>query len=146
MGPLRAANSLAAHVWLGFSSNEFVLCFLVMRSHPPIAHMSHKVQGHRLAFSYKRLLQKRSDVPLRQPLDLAEVLAKLATVLDRPRSSRSLDGEFGVDPDVATTETEYTEDLNGGGSAMPRCSALNAPVTNTLELSLRRTRRECGKI
>ena len=29
---------------------------------------------------------------------------------------------------------------------MPRCSAFHAPVTNTLELSLQRTRRECGKI
>ena len=49
-------------------------------------------------------------------LDLVDVLAKLATVLDKPRSSRSLEEEFGVDPGVATTEAEYTEVLNGGGS------------------------------
>ena len=42
--------------------------------------------------------------------------SKLATVLDRPRSSCSLEEEFGVDPGVATTETVYSEVLNGGGS------------------------------
>ena len=36
------------------------------------------------------------DVPLRPPLNLAEVLAKLATVLDEPRSARSLEEEFGA--------------------------------------------------
>ena len=55
-------------------------------------------------------------MPPRQPLDLAEVLAKLAVVLDKPRNSRSLEEEFGVGPGVATSETEYTEVLNGGGS------------------------------
>ena len=50
------------------------------------------------------------------PLDLAEGLAKLAAFLGRPRRSRSLEEEFGVDPGVATTEAEYTEVLNGGGS------------------------------
>ena len=30
-----------------------------MRSHPPIAHMSHEVQGHRPAFSSKRVLPKK---------------------------------------------------------------------------------------
>ena len=38
-----------------------------------------------------RAVTSKSDVPLRQPLDLARVLAKLATVLDEPRSSRSLE-------------------------------------------------------
>ena len=54
--------------------------------------------------------------PPRQPLNFAEVLAKLAAVLDKPTSSRSLEEEFGVDSGVATTETEYTDVLNGGGS------------------------------
>ena len=44
------------------------------------------------------------DTP-RQPLELAEVLAKLAPVLDRPRSAFSLEEEFGADPGVATTVT-----------------------------------------
>ena len=70
----------------------------------------------RLPVKPSRAVPPKSDVPPRQPLDLAEVLAKLTTVLDRPRSSRSLEEEFGVDPGVATTETEHTEVLNGGGS------------------------------
>ena len=47
---------------------------------------------------------------------------------------------------------DCTEVLNGGGSgasdwaATPRCSAFCPPVTNALQLSMRRTRRECGKI
>ena len=57
----------------------------------------------------------KGDIPHRQPLDLAEVLAKLAAVLDKPRSSHSVEEEFGVDPGVATTETEYIEALIGGG-------------------------------
>ena len=40
----------------------------------------------------------KSDVPLRQPLDLAGVLANLATVLDEQRSACSLEEEFGVTP------------------------------------------------
>ena len=36
------------------------------------------------------------DVPLRPPLNLAEVLAKLATVLDEPRSARSLEEARGL--------------------------------------------------
>ena len=36
-------------------------------------------------------------MPPPQPLDLAEVLAKLATVLNKPRSSHSLEEEFGAD-------------------------------------------------
>ena len=70
----------------------------------------------RLPVKPSRAVPPKSDVPHRQPLDLAEVLAKLTTVLDRPRSSPSLEEEFGVDPGVATTETEHTEVLNGGGS------------------------------
>ena len=63
-----------------------------------------------------RAVPAKSDAPPRQPLDLAEVLAKWAAVLDKPRSSCSLEEEFGVDPGVATTETGYTGVLNGGGS------------------------------
>ena len=49
----------------------------------------------------------------RTPLDLADVLAKLEAVLDKPRSSRSLEEEFQVDPGVAATETEHTKVLTG---------------------------------
>ena len=45
----------------------------------------------------------QTDVPPRLPLHLAEVLAKLEAVLDKPRSSRSLEEEFGVNPGVAAT-------------------------------------------
>ena len=61
-----------------------------------------------------RAVTLKSDVPLRQPLDFAEVLAKLATVLGEPRSPRSLEKEFGVDMGWATTETKYTEVYDGG--------------------------------
>ena len=39
-------------------------------------------------------------------------------VLDKFRSARSLEEEFGVDPGVATTKPEYTEVFNGGGSEL----------------------------
>ena len=86
---------------------------------------------------------KKSDVPPHQPLDLAEVLAKLAAVLAEFRSARSLEEEFRVDQVVATTETEFTEVLNGGcpGTAYP-----THPSRVSWGLSLRRTKRECGKI
>ena len=74
------------------------------------------ISGIRLPVKPSRAVPPKSDVPPRQPLDLAKVLAKLTTVLDRPRSSRSLEEEFGVDPGVATTEAEHTEVLNGGES------------------------------
>ena len=92
---------------------------------------------------------------LTERLDLAEVLAKLATVLEKPESLRSLEEEFGVDPSVqqrkrSTPRFSTTADQEGEGSsdwvAMPRCSTVYAPVTITLESSLRRTKRECGKM
>ena len=49
----------------------------------------------------------KRDVPARQPLD---------PLRDKPRSEGSLEEEFGMDPGVATTEAEFTEVLNGGGS------------------------------
>ena len=55
-------------------------------------------------------------MPPRQSLVLAKVLGKLAAVLNKPRNWRSLKEEFGVDSGVATSETEHTEVLNGGGS------------------------------
>ena len=97
----------------------------------------------------------KSDVPPRQPLDLAEVLAKLATVPDEPRSSQSLEKEFGVDVGRATTETKYTEVYgggSGGGGGLPRRSD-HAPTQHILhthheypQLSLRRTGRRYEKI
>ena len=55
-------------------------------------------------------------MPAPQPLDPVGVLAKSKTVLDKPRSARSLEEEFGMDPGVATTKPEYTKVFNGGGS------------------------------
>ena len=74
----------------------------ISRTHPPV--------------TPTRAVTSKSDVLLRQPPDLAEALANLAAVLDEPRSSQSLEREFGVNPGRVTTETEYTEVLNGGGS------------------------------
>ena len=47
---------------------------------------------------------------------LPKYLQSWVAALDKPRSSRSLEEEFGVDPGVATTGTEHTEVLNCGGS------------------------------
>ena len=57
--------------------------------------------------------KRYASSPTFQP---CEVLAKLAAVLDKPGNSRSLEEEFGVNPGRPSTETEYTEVLNGGGS------------------------------
>ena len=81
----------------------------------------------------------KSAVPLRQPLDFAEVLAKLATVLYEPRNSQSLE-EFGLDMGRATTEKKYSEVLYGGGSGgrgFPRLGG-HAPMQRILH-----TRHEC---
>ena len=44
---------------LGSLFSPMSLCCLVMRSHPPVAHMSHLIQGHRLAFPQRAFLHKR---------------------------------------------------------------------------------------
>ena len=82
----------------------------------------------------------KSAVPPRQPLDLAEVLAKLATVQYEPRSSQPLEEEFGVDMGRSITETKYSEVLYGGGSGgrgLPRLGD-HAPLHR-----FPRTRHEC---
>ena len=87
-----------------------------------------------------RAVTLKSDVPLRQPLDFAKVLAKLATVLGEPRSPRSLEKEFGVDMGWATrkrsTPRFTTADQKGkgsGGSAATLRERIYASVTDTLE-------------
>ena len=60
-----------------------------------------------------RVVTSKSDVPPRR-LDHAEVLAKLAAVLDEPKSSQSLETEFGMDMGRATTETQHTKVLHSG--------------------------------
>ena len=116
------------------------------KSSSPALHEARTLLGAGAGFSRIRLPAKPtravppdSDVLPRQPLGLDEVVAKLAAVLDKPRSSRSVEEEFGVD----TPRFPTAADQEGGGLqrlAMPRCSAFYAPVTNTLELSLRSTR------
>ena len=63
-----------------------------------------------------RAVSSEGDMPAPQPLDPVGVLAKSITVLDKLRSARSLEQEFGVDPGVATKKPEDTEISNGGGS------------------------------
>ena len=73
--------------------------------------------------------------------------AKSASILDKPKSVRSLQEEFGVDARVSTTEAEYIEVLKEGSSGwavMTRCNTLCAHVTRALESPLRR--RVCGRI
>ena len=87
-----------------------------------------------------RAVSSIGDVPAPQPLDPVGVLAKSKTVLDKLRSARSLEEEFGMDPGVATTKAEYTEVLNGGrseGEGLRRlgghAQAEFSAVTDTLE-------------
>ena len=84
------------------------------RSSGPALHEARTLLGagagsSRIRFPGKptRAIQSKTDVPPHQPLDLHEELAKLEAALEE---------EFGVDLGVATTETEYTEALIGGGS------------------------------
>ena len=64
-----------------------------------------------------RAVPPKGDMPPCQPLELAEGLAKLATVLDKPRNSRSFKEDQG----------------SSDWAVMPKCSAFYAPVTSTLE-------------
>ena len=96
-------------------------CCLAKDKQPSVTEGSHSAWSRRRHQSQQspgqaRAVPPEGDVPPRQPLDTAEVLAKLEAVLDKPRSSRSAEEDFGVDPGVATTETPYTDVLNGGGS------------------------------
>ena len=117
---------------------EFLLPRPALREARTLLGAGASVSRIRLAVKPARAVPPKGEVPPRQPLDVAEVLAKLAA-LDKPGSSRSVDEEFGVDPGVATAETEYTDVLNGGGSGGMRgpaterpCpgAALCAPITN----------------
>ena len=58
----------------------------------------------------------KSDAPPHQLFDLAEVPAKPACGLDRPRSAPTLEEEFEAGPGAASSEMECTEVLNGSGS------------------------------
>ena len=69
----------------------------------------------------------KTDVPPRLPLDLTEVPSKLEAVLDKPRSSRSLEEEFGVDPGVGATEAEYNEGPRAAGEPCPRAAHSTHP-------------------
>ena len=97
----------------------------------------------RIRFPGKPLcaVPSQTDAPPHLPLNFAELLAKLEAVLDKPRSSRSLEEEFEVDPGVAATKMEYTKAPIGGGSrggeGLQRLGN-HAHVQRTL-----RTREEC---
>ena len=123
----------------------------LLPSRPLLVHgipaASRKTSGpavHEARISVKpvRAVPAQGDMRPRQPLELAEVLATLAAVLDKPRNSRSLEEESEAGVGVASYEMECTEVLNGGGSGgrglqrlavTPKCSAFYAPVTSTLE-------------
>ena len=86
------------------------------KSSSPALHEARTLLGASACISCIRLIFKPTRAVPSKSDALHEVLTKLASVLDRPTSARSLEEEFGVDPGVATTETEFTEVLNGGGS------------------------------
>ena len=81
------------------------------RVHPVIArrtaatHHRGSAMRHRLAQSHQKAVCLRPNQ-----------LAKPTTVLDKPRSGRSLEEEVRVEQGVATTKTEHTEVFNGSGS------------------------------
>ena len=125
---------------------EFQATMLALASGAFAVHEARTLLGAGAGISRVRLLVKptravppKSDAPHRPHLDLADVLAKLASVLDRPRSARSLEEEFGVDLGVAT-EAEYTEILNGGGSGGGGLQRLGG---HAQEQRFQRTRHEC---
>ena len=93
-------------------------CRIAQDKQPSVVRGSHSAWSRRRRQPHPPSGQARvppkGDMPPRQPLNLIEVLAKLAAVLET--RSRSPKEEFGVDPGVATTETEHTEVLNGCGS------------------------------
>ena len=70
----------------------------------------------RLPVKPVRAVPPEGDMPPRQPLDLAGVLAKLVAVLDKSRNSRSLTEEFEAGPGVASSEVEQAADQEAQGS------------------------------
>ena len=66
-----------------------------------------------LGASARSPIKKRRALPLVGP---ADVRAKLASVLDRRSSARSLEENFVAESGTAPTEAEYVEVLIGGGS------------------------------
>ena len=134
LSPPRSAEEVQAPAILGG--------FAKVKQHSP-TRCSHSV-GAGASISRARLpvtptpaFTARSDH--RQPLDLGEARAKLATVLDEPRSSHSPQKKFGVDMRRATTETKYTEVLYGGRRApatwWPRVDAPHSSHPSRISLS-----------
>ena len=76
-------------------------------THSAVAHHGSVGREKQRSFMPTSAVFSKRDVPARQPLD---------PLRDKPRSEGSLEEEFGMDPGVATTEAEFTEVLNGGGS------------------------------
>ena len=96
----------------------------------------------RIFFSGKpiRADPTKADVPLRLPLDIAEVLGELEAVRSGSRRGSNGDGIH--------RGSRRRRDQEGKGSSnwttRPPCSAFHAPAS-ALEKSLRRKGRECGR-
>ena len=81
-----------------------------------------------------RAVPSKNDAPPRQPRDLAEVLPKLASVLDMPRSARSLEEgrQLKGNTPMFSTAADQAGEGSSGSAAMPRCRAFYAPVNECL--------------
>ena len=70
----------------------------------------------------------KTDALACQPLDHVGALGKLASVLDRLGSARSLEEQhFGADPGTTSTDAEHIEALIGGGSRVEGAPAARRP-------------------
>ena len=97
-----------------------------------------------------RAITSKSDVPPRQPLDLAEELAKLTDVLDEPRNSQSVEKRVQSGYGSGNKRNEVHRGLRRRirrkRATTPRCSTFCTPITKTPALSLRHTGRRYEKI
>ena len=96
----------------------------------------HEHQSHPSAVTPTRAVTLKSDVAPRQPLDLAEVLAKL----DEPKNSQSLEKEFGGDMALhtrhggASRSDDFSQEIRELG-APPR-GVSSAPLWSSPKLAM----------
>ena len=69
-----------------------------MRSHPPIAHMSHEVQGHRPAFSGTCLLQKKECTRLSKEVWDGRIHGTTTPMESRKREREKMLQDRGASP------------------------------------------------
>ena len=97
-------------------------CCLAKDKQPSVTRGSHSASSRRRQSHSQTSQLARSH---QKAKCLLANLSKYSSSGQRPRSSRSVEEEFGVDPGVATMETELTDVLHGGGSGRGGVQRLN---------------------